>query len=193
MLFFIVASLVLLLAAEGRAQVNRCQGGDTLLQLNFDEITLINQGYVFVPTPYQGFNFITDREPNIYFSVFPALIFNSTYSGAPSYTKTASTQPNAIFTDGHGLIVTFSSTAQNQKAYTLLSFTASAVYYENMLVYVETSRNGNLISRTNVSLPLGIPTTIVVGQANIDRLYVRCPGGVTQCSHMVFDSFMICH
>jgi len=181
-------TLLLALLTEAKAQLTKCNGASQLIELHFDDILVTSTSYVVLQRPYKGFNFVGSDSP------FP-LIMNTSANTNLYFNQAASTKPNLIFTDGAALFLTYSDQSQSKKAFGVLTFTISSIFYPNMAVTIQTLRNDKIQTITNITVPLTVPTTVVVGQDNIDMLVVSCTFGdnLDLCMHMAFDSFMVCH
>lgn len=188
MFFFIAVSLLLALATEAKAQVSTCKVSESLIQLNFDDLLLVNEDFIQLVVPYKEFTLLAAR------STPYMLLLNTSYAGIPYFSNSATTGSNIIFTDGEPLTMYYSDQTQNAKAFTLLNFSLTSIFLDNMSILVDVSRNNKLVKSLPYLLRRGVPTLINVGEANIDRLFVHClDEALPLCAHMAFDSFRLCH
>lgn len=193
MLFFIAAiSLFLALITEAKAVVTSCKGGTSLIEMNFDDFIVTNElypiGFGVLPTPYKGFNIVTGggNHPEM-------RIMNTSYRGIPYYTSSSTTYPNIAYTDGEPFLMTYSNQAVNQKSFTMLSLSITSIWFNNMAIWVQVSKNGNIVNNTPYSLPVGVPQTILIGETG-DRFVVYCANPHPDfCAHMAFDTVKACH
>lgn len=187
MLYFIAMTVLLAFVSASRAQ---CNGGDSLVQLNFDDI-VVTGAYTYMPmySPYKGFNVIRGG------STPTPFVLNTSHPNVTAYyAQLASSPTNIIFTGYETITITYASTVQSQKAFTVLNFTMASVYYDNQRVLIQASRDGKIIKALDISLRYQTVTPIVMNQNNVDRLYITCfEQSLEACAHMAFDSFMLCH
>jgi len=171
-----------------------CSNPARQVTLKFDEIQIPTaEGYNSgLQQPYNGYIFTRVNTP---YSAYPynyVPVLNTSNPVVDSvYMNTAVSRPNVLLSTGESLSISYQSSGS--KSFSLLNFYMTSVYLNNLAIFVNTFNNGALVNRTTITLPLQVPTQIVVNAKNIDVVLIGCVNpDYNNCYPFVYDDFSLC-
>lgn len=153
--------------------------------LNFDDIDVIGN-YIAIPRPYKNFVFRRINPGNGFpYNYIP--VGNTTIQNT-SFNNAASSNPNVIFTTRESLSIS----KTNNETFNIYHLEMTSIYINNMPIFINTFRYGNLISNMILSLSIGHPKLFDINVKNIDEVVIGCENiSLEKCAHIAYDNIAI--
>lgn len=162
--------------------------------LKFDDIPA-PQGYPGgLPQPYNSYIFARVNTPYSSWpdNHVPVLNTSTIIQGTTAYVNASVSHPNVLLTTGESLSLS-KQVDRGTRLFTLLSFYATSVYLNNMVIFVNSFNSGVLVNTTTAVLPLKVHTQIMVNMKNIDTILIGCVNpDFNNCYPYVYDNFNVC-
>jgi len=183
-------SLIILVIAVVSCQQNIC--GNTQIKIfNFDDVIVTDySGYRSLPRPYNSLIFKRVNTIHTSYSDNNIPVLNITNNNTLSYYVNAATSsPNLILTTGESLSIR----EINNGTFAVLNLKMKSIYINQMNVFINTFRFGNLVSNMTVNLPVNEPIIVNVNQKQFDEILIGCVDpSFNTCAHITYDDISFC-
>lgn len=186
-LFFSLLLCFFIFASAARDQV--CSGGQTFQVIGFEDIQVVPYENIDLPQPYH--NFVFSRAPSDWLNTYTPLMNTS---GAPYFDAAPSSGTNVILTTNEAFILQQAASKGN-RTFNLMSVSLTSIFYDNMPVYIEVSRNNLTLSRKVVTLNCGARVSVSIDSPYAgDKVVIACVNqSFSVCAHIGYDDFAICY
>lgn len=159
------------------------------LVIGFDDIrTPLTSNTIDLDWPYEDFIFSRGSPSGYKNQHLP--VMNT--SGVESFKGAASSRSNILLSSGEPIVIRHVGAS-----FVLISLSMMSVWVDNQAMFIQMERNGTVVHRMTLVLPLRARSTILIDSKDhltVDKVTIGCQDYVyDKCGDIAYDDFLFCY